>query len=97
MKTTYTGTLRYATSEKLQKANVTIEIHDVVKYECEEAVSEMNYTGLTSWDIISGGEEAEAIENIFGIMDDFHEYLVLHFNDGRVATFRNSYVVMFII
>lgn len=97
MKKTYTGTLTRPITESLQKANVRIFIHDVAKYECKEHVGEINYTGLTSWDIISGGKEAKAIENIFDIMDDYHEYLVLHFNDGRIATFRNSYVDMFIL
>lgn len=97
MKRTYTGTLRYTTPEELQKADITIFVHDVSKYHDRTLGNEIHYTGLTSWDIISGGDEAKAIENIFDIHDDCNEYLVLHFNDGRIATFRNSYVDMFII
>lgn len=95
MKRTYTGTLMMS-NERLQKQTIRIFIYDADKYTgkiTEE--KEVQYTGLTAWDIIEGGEEAEEIE-ADGLIDEHHEYLVLHFNDGTTATFRNSHVDMFI-
>lgn len=95
MKRTYTETYMIS-NEKLQKATMRIFIYNDNKYTgnvTEE--KEVKYTGLTAWDIIEGGEEAEAIEND-GLVDENHEYLVLHFKDGNTATFRNSYVDMHI-
>ena len=97
MKRTFTRTLFIP---DLREAKVRITVFDKPKYEvdAEEEGREVNYTGLTAWDIVSGGEEAEAIEaetDESGI-DDNHEYLVLHFEDGSTATFRNSYVDMWL-
>lgn len=95
MKRTYTGTLMMS-NERLQKQTIRIFIYDADKYTgkiTEE--KEVQYTGLTAWDIIEGGEEAEEIE-ADGLIDEHHEYLVLHFNDGTTATFRNSHVDMFL-
>lgn len=84
-------------NERLQKATIRIFVYNDNKYTgnvTEE--KEVKYTGLTSWDIIEGGEEAEKIEaeTDGSCIDDNHEYLVLHFNNGTQATFRNSYVDM---
>ena len=96
MKTTYTRTLFV---KDLAKATVTIYVHDGIKYEDGTADEiKMDYIGVTSWDIIEGGNEAEEIEadtDESGI-DENHEYLVLHFEDGETSTFRNSHVDMFI-
>ena len=101
MKKTYTETWTMS-NEKLQKATVRLLVYNISKYsdhhtveEVERDMKEVKYTGLTAWDIISGGEETEEIESN-GLLDDNHEYLVLHFNDGTKATYRNSYVDMFI-
>lgn len=96
MKRTYGGVWNKA---DLRKATVKVEIFDKTKYEAEEVDREVEYTGLTSWDIIEGGDEAAEIESMTdesGI-DEYHEYLVLHFEDGTESTFRNSHVAMFII
>lgn len=97
MKTTYTGTLFY---HDLTKAKIKLYIHEATKYEdSEDDEIKVEYTGVKAWDIIEGGQEAEEIEaetDQSGI-DEFHEYLVLHFEDGRTATFRNSHVDMLII
>lgn len=83
-------------NEKLQKATVKVFVYNDNKYTgnvTEE--KEVIYTGLTAWDIVDG-EDANEIEKDTDCIDDFHEYLVLHFNDGSLATFRNSYVDMHI-
>ena len=101
MKRTYTGTWMMS-NEKLQKATVRILVYSGNKYsdeltvdQIEEDMHEVKYTGLTAWDIIEGGEEAEEIEEK-GLVDEHHEYLILHFNDGTEVTYRNSHVDMFL-
>ena len=97
MKRTYTRTWTKS-NEELQQATITIYVFHNTKYEDMEPAAEAKYTGLTSWDIITGGKEAEEIEaeTDENSADENHEYLVLHFNDGTAATFRNSHVDMHI-
>ncbi|HCJ37838.1 MAG TPA: hypothetical protein DHV37_05875 [Erysipelotrichaceae bacterium] len=92
MKRSYERTLLV---KDLAKAEVEITVFDRCKYEMPEVKEVLKYRGVTSWDVIEGGEEADSIEND-GLVDEHHEYLVLHFNDGSQATFRNSHVDMFI-
>ena len=94
MKTTYNRTLCRA---DLTKAEVDVLVYEGFKWEDEE-YKRVTYTGLTSWDMVEGGKEAEEIESMTdesGI-DEYHEYIVLHFEDGTTATFRNSHVELFI-
>lgn len=97
MKRTYTRTMMH---ENLEAAKVTIVMFDGCKYTEQELgkARRVTYTGLTSWDIISGGEEATEFESHIDSesVDEFHEYLVLHFNDGTESSFRNSHCDMFI-
>ena len=97
MKRTYTSTTLLS-NEALQRATINIIMYEYIKYDLETSGGEIEneYTGLTAWDIVDG-EEAKEIEADTDRIDDNHEYLVLHFNDGRTATFRNSYTDMFII
>lgn len=96
MKRTYERTMMI---EDLTKAVVELHVFNECKY--TEELGEhivVKYRGVKSWSIISGGKEAEAIENIVDAdgIDENHEYLVLHFEDGTTSTFRNSYVDMFV-
>lgn len=98
MITTYNRTMFI---EDLTKAEVTIYASEGCKYTAKtmddigrESVA--HYHGVTSWDIIEGGQEADEIEEQFNDADEFHEYLVLHFVDGSYSTFRNSHVDMHI-
>lgn len=95
MKRTFTRTLFV---EDLTKATFKLYISEYSKYDPDTSGGkiEVNYTGVTSWDIIEGGKEAEEIEANTDCIDDNHEYLVLHFQNGETSTFRNSYVDMFI-
>lgn len=98
MKKTYTETWTM-NNEKLEDATVKILVYNANKYTgniTEER--EIVYKGVTAWDIIEGGIEAEEIESMTDAdgVDEHHEYLVLHLRDGRTATFKNSYVDMFI-
>lgn len=98
MKRTYTRTLFHP---DLKEATIELYITDRVKWETDPEGNmpdeqKVEYTGVVAWDIIEGGPEAEEIEQD-GLIDEYHEYLVLHFEDGNTATFRNSHVDMFII
>lgn len=92
MKTSYNRTTFI---KDLEKATVKIYSTELPKWESEELGNLVEYTGLASWDIIEGGEEALEIEEQ-GLVDEEHAYLVLHFTDGTDATFRNSHTVMFL-
>ena len=95
MKRTYEGTLF---RPDLREAEIAIYLFEDTKYKSHPDANEHKtvYTGVTAWDIIEGGQEAEEIEQ-FGLVDEYHEYLVLHFEDGSTATFRNSHVDMFVM
>lgn len=82
----------------LTKAEVKVLVYDGSKYDASSDVEDrFSFKGLTSWDIIEGGEEAEEIETYGSCeIDKNHEYLVLHFQDGSTKTYKNSYVDMFI-
>ena len=83
---------------------VTLDVYDVCKYTAktvEELVEELNekqikYSGCIGFEVVSG-KDAEVIESETddSCIDDFHEYLVLYFENGETATFRNSYVDLF--
>lgn len=80
--------------------SVEVEVYNVCKYTAKKGELEefktVRYDGVTEWAIITG-EDAEEIERETdgSCIDDFHEYLEIHFEDGETATFRNSYVDMF--
>lgn len=83
--------------DNLPEAQVKVVIYDRDKYDRQsEAKERLYFTGLTSWDSISGGEEAKMIESDTDMIDNFHEYLILHFKDGTERLFCNSYVDLFI-
>lgn len=97
MKRTYTSTTFHPV---LTEATFKLYVSEYSKYDSDTKGGEIEikYTGVSSWDIIEGGKEAEEIEaetDASGV-DENHEYLILHFEDGNTATFRNSYVDMFI-
>ena len=85
-------------TENLADAKVKLYVYENSKYTGNIGEEkEVNYTGLKSWSVVDG-EDAKAIENETdgSCIDENHEYLVLNFVDGTTATFRNSYVDMFI-
>ena len=96
MKRTYHGTLFHM--EDLPEADVKLLFYENDKYtHPDEEPNEVHVKGLTSWDIIEGGKEAEEIEALTGDIDEHHEYLVLHFEGGCVNIYRNSHVAMFVL
>lgn len=97
MKTTYTGTLFHPTN--LQEADVKLYIHKYNKYEggADPEPERVTCTGLISWTVVEGGEEADTIRELTGLYDENNEYLILKFENGKVEIHRNSHVTMFII
>lgn len=82
-----------------RNAKVEIEIHEEVKYiDLSENFTRVQYSDVVAFEVIHG-EAAELIEaeSDGSCIDEYHEYLVLHFANGETATFRNSHVDMFVI
>lgn len=95
MKRTYTRTM-FMTNEEIQEATIKLYVTEGVKWEDPNA-EVFYYTGLTSWSIVDGEDAKQIEEETDGnFVDERHEYLVLTFNDGTTATFRNSHVDMFL-
>ena len=77
-----------------------IEVYSECKYTAPAEVIEnpmiVRYEGIKKIEIVSGADarEIESLTDASGI-DDYHEYLILYFENGETSTFRNSYVDMF--
>ena len=73
-----------------------IEVYEKCKYESPEDSKTIRYDNIKEWEIVSG-EDAKTIESETdeSCIDEYHEYLILHFEDGSTSTFRNSHVDMF--
>lgn len=95
MKKTYTGTIF---NPNISEAEIKVVRYNKCKYlKDSEPVERSYFTKVTSWDVISGGEEAKEVEDNIKTVDENHEYLILHFETGEITTFRNSHVDMFIM
>lgn len=72
---------------------VDVKIYDKPKY-CMDAVKidTIVYSGLINWEIITGEDAADIEAQMGADIDELHEYIVLNFEDGKTATFKNSYV-----
>lgn len=76
---------------------VKLKVYDKCKYDVtSEKIAEVEYK-INGFKVIHGGKEAQEIEKMTdgNSVDDFHEYLVLEFENGDTSTYRNSYVDMF--
>lgn len=62
------------------------------------AKHKIRFKNVICWSIINGNDakEIEARINDIDDIDDYHEYLILHFTNGETQIFKNSYVDMFI-
>lgn len=84
----------------MKTRKVMLDVYEECKYTASEEVFEnektIEYNNVVAFDVFSG-KEAEQIEaeTDGSCIDDFHEYLVLYFEDGSTSTFRNSYVDLF--
>lgn len=84
-----------------ENKEIKLDVYNVFKYTAkkEDLINciTVNYENVVGFEIATG-ESASRIEEETDAasIDEAHEYLILHFDDGRTATFRNSYVDMFL-
>lgn len=83
-----------------ESKNVELNIYSECKYTASKEVFEnekkVSYQYCTGFEITDGkGAEIEKTDGT--CIDDYDEYLILYFEDGTTATFRNSYVDMFLM
>ena len=80
--------------------HVELDVYSECKYTANEEVFEnqkvVEYDNVIGFEVVTGEQAKEIEAHTDGsCIDDMHEYLVLYFEDGETATFRNSYVDMF--
>lgn len=85
----------------LESKTVKLDVYDVCKYTATKEDFEREkvavYKHVAGFAVVSGEDAKELEAETDGsCIDDHHEYLVLYFEDGDTATFRNSYVDMFL-
>lgn len=77
-----------------------LDVYDKCKYTMSDFADhrEVTYTDIEHWEVWDGDDARYLEKDTDGsCIDDYHEYLVLFFENGETATFRNSYVDMFLI
>jgi len=91
---TFTRTLFH---DDLTKAQVKVLFFENNKYTDEKPVGEFTYkNGITKWQIVQGGKEAKALEQVCD-KDEYDEYLILYFENGDNEIYPNNKVAMFIL
>lgn len=80
---------------------IKLDVYDVCKYvatqEDFENEKQVTYDNVIGFEVVEGEKAKEIEKDTDGsCIDDFHEYLVIYFENGETATFRNSYVDMFL-
>lgn len=84
----------------INERHVKLDVYNECKYTASKGVFEnkkvVEYENVIGFEVFTG-EEAKEIEKETdnSCIDDYHEYLVIYFEDGNTSTFRNSYVDMF--
>lgn len=69
------------------------KIYDGCKYTAESEVRhEVIYESVSRFEVVNG-EDIDL--NGMDTPDEYNEYLILHFENGDTATFRNSHVDIF--
>ena len=75
---------------------VLVKLYDDVKFNRNSKVLKRIWLeDVESYEIMNG-KEVEKLEGNFDCVDPYDEYLVLFYKDGERATFRNSYVDLFL-
>ena len=90
---TYTRTLFH---DDLREATIILNFFENNKYEDEEPVNTIRVKGLKKWQLVEGGDEAKALEEVCE-KDEYNEYLVLYFENGDNEIYPNTKVVMFVV
>lgn len=78
--------------------NVRIEIYDGVKYALDaKKVAEVDYGHIDGFEVVTGERGRRIGEVTDGnSLDEYNEYLIIHFMNGETCTFCNSHVELFI-
>lgn len=82
------------------KFDAKVDIYENVKYDATaetfENCTRVIIHGVIFWEMVDGEDALEIERHTDGsCVDDYHEYFVLHRDDGSTATFRNSYADFF--
>lgn len=86
-------------SEMRKTYNAKLNVYPTCKYDprtAEDEYKTINYTDVVWFEVVSDPMTVSEIE-ASGLVDDYHEYLIIHFANGEQSTFRNSYVDLFIM
>ena len=77
---------------------VELEVMQEDKYTATEIVEpkRVQYRNCKGFEVLDG-EEGKAYAELVGGDDEHDEYLVLNFEDGETASFRNSHVDLFVL
>lgn len=83
---------------KVQNKKCIVEIYNKCKYKSKILDGEiLRYNSIDSWEVLTGDKAKEFEKTIDKEMiDDNHEYLILYKNEIPIASFRNSYVDLFL-
>lgn len=66
------------------------------KYEADaEKVFQYDLEEVKDFEVIHGEQSLKGYEVDKALEDDFHEYLVIYFEDGTSAIYQNSRVALF--
>ena len=75
--------------------NIKVKIYDKSKYQPEcERIGEVEYNNIKGFEIKTIDDE-EIYKMGFDEVDEYREYCIITFADGKTATFRNSHIDVF--
>jgi len=75
---------------------VIVERYSKCKYFHPEDGDRITYENVEAFEVVHGEEATKLEAEMDGtLIDDYHEYLVLYFTNGKTATYRNSYADLF--
>lgn len=73
-------------------------VYDKCKYEKDsKEIWEGKYTDVEKFEVKEISQDEILKETDGSCVDDYNEYLILYLGNGETATFRNSYVDIFMI
>lgn len=74
---------------------ITVKGYEEMKYTAEKKAWEVVYEDVKEIEVKTITAEEIFKETDGTCIDEYNEYVILHFEDGETATFRNSHVDCF--